>query len=65
MSAYKITEKQNLNSTRDGVIIYAKNLQAAKRHATKNQSFQGTALVIENDQGIELCYKENGSWVNA
>lgn len=62
MQAYIITEKQNVNSIREGYAIEAKSLKAAKTHASKNQVFQGTVLTIEAANGGLIAYKENGKW---
>lgn len=64
METYLITEKQDLNSKREGDKIQALNLTQAKLQATKNQMFQNTILVIERD-GVELAYNTNeGIWKN-
>ena len=64
MKTYTITEKQNKNSTRDGVEIILNSLTSAKRYATKNQCFQGTFLEI-SEGGIVVAQKEDGGkWVN-
>ena len=66
MTTFTIIEAQNVNSVRDGVTVELNSLSAAKRYATKNQSFFGTALIIEVD-GVRVAQKshENKSkWVN-
>ena len=66
MTTFTIIEAQNVNSVRDGVTVELNSLSAAKRYATKNQSFFGTALMIEVD-GVRVAQKshENKSkWVN-
>ena len=66
MITFTIIEAQNVNSVRDGVTVELNSLSAAKRYATKNQSFFGTALIIEVD-GVRVAQKshENKSkWVN-
>ena len=66
MTTFTIIEAQNVNSVRDGVTVELNGLSAAKRYATKNQSFFGTALIIEVD-GVRVAQKshENKSkWVN-
>lgn len=64
MNKYMISEQQNSLSGREPVVVLAKNLTCAKRHATKNQVFQGTILVIENEVGETLAVKErNGKWI--
>ena len=64
MNTYIITEKQCLNSFRTGERIEAPNLAYAKIAASKAQVFRGTVLTIETESGDEICYKENGKWVN-
>ena len=59
METYIITEKQNLNSSREGIKIEVKNLAAAKRAATKSQAFHGTVLTIETESGAMLATKED------
>jgi len=56
-----ITEKQNLQSTRDGFCIDSASLKDAKTKATKSQFFCGTVLTIEED-GALIAYKKNGVW---
>ena len=66
MTTFTIIEAQNVNSVRDGVTVELNSLSAAKRYATKNQSFFGTALIIEVD-GVRVAVKENGynkKWIN-
>lgn len=58
---YLITEKQSLESVRLGEVIEAMNLAAAKRTATRRQSFQGTVLTIEQGNKL-LAYKQHGKW---
>lgn len=60
---YLITEKQNLNSHRQGDIIEAKNLNAAKIQASKRQSFEGTVLQISTTDGILLSTKTT-NWID-
>lgn len=68
MSKYIIRELQNPSSTRQGEVVEASSLKAAKRMATKMQIFQGTCMRIElaNDDGsrtdVWLSIKENGQW---
>ena len=63
MSTYTITEKQNGQSQREGYTVELKDLTAAKRHASKNQAFQGTYISIE-ENGITVAAKErDGKWV--
>lgn len=60
-----ITEKQTLQSIRDGYTTEVKTLTAAKRQASKNQAFYGTVLTIESEDGNMLAYKEDGkNWVS-
>jgi len=63
MNTYTIIEAQNVNSTREGVEIQAKNLASAKRAATKAQCFQGTVLKIESN-GSLVAYKDANGWTN-
>jgi len=66
METYIITEKQNLNSSREGTKVEAKNHTVAKRAATKNQAFHGTVLTIETEAGTMLATKEDRkAWVNS
>ena len=62
-STYTITEKQNSNSIRKGVVKDFKNLTGAKIWASRNQVFQGTVLVIEQ-YGNVVAKKENEKWIN-
>jgi ornithine cyclodeaminase/alanine dehydrogenase-like protein (mu-crystallin family) len=39
-------------------------LTAAKAKATKMQMFQGTVLIIENEDGARLAIKEGNTWTN-
>jgi len=64
MNTYTIIEAQNVNSTREGTEIQAKDLTSAKRAASKAQCFQGTVLKIEQN-GVLVAYKENNVWINA
>lgn len=63
MNTYTISETQNVNSTREGTVIQAKNLTSAKRAANKAQYFQGTVLKVEQN-GRLIAYKEDGVWTN-
>lgn len=66
MATYIITEKQNLQSHREGEKIQAKSLTAAKRKARAMQCFFGTVLTIESEAGHMLAHTKDGqSWVNA
>lgn len=65
-TTYIIKETQNVNSDREGVKFEAETLTQVKRFASRNQSFQGTTLKIEYENGTLVCFKESGkSWVNA
>lgn len=63
MATFTISELQNVNSTRKGYTVEAKDLAAAKRIASKKQFFQGTVLEISDAKG-RLAVKENGKWEN-
>ena len=63
MNTYTIIEAQNVNSTREGTEIQAKNLASAKRAASKSQCFQGTVLKIEQN-GRMVAYKDANGWTN-
>ena len=61
-----ITEKETLQSTREGDRIEATNLTAAKRYAARNQFFERTVLTISDEGGNLLSYREDGGrWKNA
>lgn len=62
MTTYKITEKQNENSTREGYLVKAKSLKSAKIIASKRQAFFGTVLTIESENGSLLTTKVSGIW---
>lgn len=63
---YIIKETQNVNSDREGIKFEGETLTQAKRFASRNQSFQGTTLKIEDENGALIAFKESGkSWVNA
>ena len=62
MNAFVITEKTDLNATRDGQVIEAKDLRAAKIAASKLQMFQNTVLTISDADGRVMAVKENGKW---
>lgn len=59
-----LTEKQNLNSYRDGEIITAKTLTSAKRKAARRKFFQGTVLTLETLTREMLAYKAHGKWID-
>lgn len=63
-ATYIIKETQNTNSDREGY-AFTGSLSQAKRHAIRNQIFQGTTLKIETESGTLVTYKVDGSkWVN-
>ncbi len=63
MTTYIITEKQDLNSSRQGETIEAKDLAAAKRAASRMKMFQGTVMTIESENGTLLSWKDrSGKW---
>jgi hypothetical protein len=64
MNTYIVTEKQNLNSYREGKSFQAKDLTGAKRIATREKMFQGTVMTVEQN-GRLIAYRENGTWHNA
>ncbi len=64
MTAYIVTEKQNVNSVRAGEKIEAQTLSAAKRKAARLQMFQVTVLTIESQSGALLAVKKDGKWEN-
>jgi ribosomal protein L19 len=64
MKTYTVTEKQNINSTREGTTITAANLSAAKRKASRMQCFHGTVMTIENESGSLLSSKTGSRWTN-
>jgi len=61
MNTYMITEKQNVQSIRDGFCINAASLKDAKTKATKSHVFYGTVLTIE-ENGTLIAYKKDGVW---
>ncbi|MFT3758419.1 hypothetical protein [Thauera sp.] len=66
MAKFIITEKQDLNSTRKGEIVEAKDLTGAKRAASRSQLFQGTVLTVESESGVLLAWKPaKASWINS
>lgn len=62
MNKYVITEKQNVNSIRKGLVIEAADIAAAKRRASREQMFHGTVMTIENEFGTLLAIKQDGKW---
>ena len=63
MQTYTITEKQNVQSRREGSTVEAKDLSDAKHKASKMQCFQGTVLEISDTSGV-LSIKKDGKWVD-
>ena len=61
MDLYCITEKQNVNSVRDGYHLECSSLLQAKRQATKRQVFNDTVLTIEH-LGQLLSVKTGKKW---
>lgn len=58
---YIITEKENINSTREGYPVDCETITECKRHATRKQCFEGTILVISQN-GKDITFKNNGRW---
>jgi len=65
MKNYILIEKQNLNSTREGKPLTAKNLTGAKIKANKMQCFHGTVLEITSEKGKTLAVKESNRWMSS
>ena len=63
MEIYIIIETQNLTSMRKGRKIQVKNLTSAKRYATRNQKWN-TTIEIQNEDGKSLSVKYVDSWVD-
>jgi len=64
MTTYTITEKQNINSHREGYTVEASTLTQAKRAARRNQAFHGTVLVIEsNGHTLAATDVNTGKWI--
>lgn len=61
MKLYCITEKQSVNSVREGYHVECASLLQAKREATKRQMFQGTVLTVEH-LGQLLSVKTGKKW---
>ncbi len=57
-----ISEKQNVNSVRDGLEYDVPTMKYAKWLATRNQAFQGTVMVIETLDGEVLSVKTGNKW---
>lgn len=62
MATFIVTEKTDLNATRAGEVIEAKDLRTAKIAASRTQMFQNTVLTVADAQGRVLAVKENGKW---
>ena len=62
MNTYKITEKQNIWSNRDGYQVSCNTLKGAKIIASKRQIFIDTVLTIEQDNQL-IAYKKHNNWV--
>lgn len=62
---YILRELQNANSSRNGALIEAKDLSAAKRAASKAQCFHGTVMVVESEAGSVLSTKNGKTWKDA
>ena len=64
-TTFTIYELGNLACVRtraqNGTDISAESLTAAKRHATREQTFQGTVLMIEDEAGKLVAQKKYGS----
>lgn len=63
MDLYCITEKQNVNSVREGYHLECSSLLQAKRQATKRQAFNDTVLTVEH-LGQVLSVKMGKKWVD-
>ena len=63
MNLYCITEKQNINSVRDGYHLECSSLLQAKRQATKRQVFNDTVLTV-GYLGQVLSVKMGKKWVD-
>ena len=61
---YMIRELQNAQSIREGMIVEAKSLRAAKMRAAKLQAFRGTVMRIADMDGTVLALKVNRKWTN-
>ena len=62
MNTYKITEKQNIWSSREGYQVKCNTLKGAKIIASKRQIFIDTVLTIEQDNQL-IAYKKHNNWV--
>lgn len=65
MTTYKMTEKQNINSTRESETFEAKSLTSAKRKASAKQCFFGTIIELEAHGGTVAVKEKNGKWSDA
>lgn len=64
MTTFTIIEKENSMSIREGY-EFDGTLTQAKRHATRNQAFYNTFLVIEqNDIVVAFKNRNEKKWVN-
>jgi hypothetical protein len=64
-TTYTIREMLNAQSFRgESGKITSKSLSGAKIKASKMQMFQGTVLIIENEDGARLAIKEGKAWTN-
>ena len=61
---FTITEKQNLNSHREGTQVQCASTTAAKRWASKNQAFHGTTLTIECNGNLIAYKNDSQKWVD-
>lgn len=61
-TTYYIVEAQNFASTREGEFYTASSLSAAKRHATRNQFFQNTVLMIYANDVLLARKKDDKKW---
>lgn len=62
MQNFKISEAQTKNCFREGKVIQARSLSAAKSIASKAQVFEGTIIKVEAENGALLAYKTGGKW---
>jgi len=61
MNLYCITEKQSVNSFREGYHLECSSLLQAKKEATKRQVFRDTVITIEH-LGQVLSVKTGKKW---
>ncbi len=60
-----VKEAHNANFDINTIIkseVEAEDLTAAKRAATRMQQFQGTALLIADENGFGIVVKDGGKW---